>query len=456
MSESENETGATRREFLQKSATTAAAGVAVSTLSYLPSTAAGLRNIIGANDRINIGHVGVGVQGYGAHCRLLYENAQKNNTVQVALCDLYGRNLKKAQETTKVADNRLYKDYRKFLESKDIDAVVVATSDNWHTDVAVSALEAGKHVYVEKPMCKTIEEAFRIHDAVKKTKLKLQVGSQGCTDQKWHIAARMVREGKIGPVVVGQGSYMRNTGNNKQWAKGVGGEWDTYGRYDTDAGPTATGDAHVDWETFRKGRGPKDWDPDRFFHWRKFWDYGSGLVGDLFPHRLHPLFIAMALPTTGLDGFPLRVSSGGGLYVQKINPYHPDRPDREVPDFTNIQVDFADRSLMAMSSTINEQGWQDTIRGLKGTLYFGGNSVKLVPERSYADEAEEVTEQNNGTGEDIAIHESNWISCIRDGKEPNCNIDIAVRVQVMISLAELAYRQSKTFTFDPATRKYKG
>ena len=462
MSQPNESAGSTRREFIQKTAVTSAvAGVAAA--GVMPTTAEAMRRVRGANDRIKVGHVGLGVQGRGAHLRLIHDNAADNNVQQIALCDLYGWNLTESQKIIGVPDSARYTDYRKFMENKDIDAVVVATSDNWHCDVALAALEAGKSVYCEKPMCKTVEEAFKLYDAVKKSGKTFQVGSQGCTDNKWHIAGKLVREGKIGKLIVAQGSYMR--GDNKQ------GEWNNYGRFDLNASPTAKGDDHVDWETFRKGKYTKDFDPDIFFHWRKYWGIGSGLVGDLFPHRLHPLFIAMGLPTDGYKGFPLRVSSGGGQYVQKKYPtdtpeqkaylakYHPGKAeyaDREVPDFVNLNVDFEDCSLMAMTSSVNEQGWPDTVRGNKATLYIGGNTVEIKPERTWADEIDGETETNNGLGEDIAAHEKNWFDCIRTNGVPNANIDLAVRVQVMVTLAEMSFRQNKTFTFNPQTRKYSG
>jgi len=204
------------------------------------------------------------------------------------------------------------------------------------------------------------------------------------------------------------------------------------------------------------GKEPRQWDPDRFFRWRKYWAYGNGIMGDLFPHRLHPLAIAMNLPQQGLGGFPLRVSSMGGLYVQKINP-ETKRPDREVPDFTTIQVDFPEEcTLMLLGSTINEQGWQDMIRGNKATLYFGGNGVQIKPERVWAEEVEYGEETVEGPGESIEEHERNLLQCIREGGVPNCNIDLALRVQVMISLGEMSYRRGKMVHFDPKTRKYWG
>lgn len=441
----DNAQGATRRELLKTAATATVAAVATAGVARSRAYAVAPPSVLGANDRIRIGFVGVGGQGM-THVRLLKENEADNNTQHVAVCDLYRRRKKAAQAFCELPDSAAYEDFRKLLERKDIDVVWIATSDNWHAPVAIAAMEAGKHVYIEKPMCRTVEEAYAIYDTAKRTKRLVQVGSQGCSDQKWHVAGRVVKEGRIGHVVQAQGSYCRN---------GKIGEWNYY-TIDKDAGPQATGDGYVNWDMFRMGKEPKEWDPDRFFRWRKYWAYGNGIMGDLFPHRLHPLAIAMNLPQEGLGGFPLRVSSMGGLYVQKINP-ETKRPDREVPDFTTIQVDFPEEcTLMLLGSTINEQGWQDMIRGNKATLYFGGSGVQIKPERVWAEEVEFGEEPVEGPGESIEEHEKNLLKCIREGGRPNCNIDLALRVQIMISLGEMSYRRGKTMHFDPKTRKYWG
>lgn len=441
----DQEKGATRRELLKTAAAATMATVATAGVAKSSAFALAPPSVLGANERVSIGFVGVGGQGM-THVRLLKENAEENNTANVAVCDIYRRRVKQAQEFCGLAAGAGYEDYRKLIARKDIDAVWVATSDNWHAPIAIAAMEAGKHVYIEKPMCRTIEEAYAIWETAKKTKRLVQVGSQGCSDQKWHVAGRLVKEGRIGHVVQAQGSYCRN---------GKDGEWNYYA-IDPDAGPAATGDGYIDWDTFRMGKEPKNWDPDRYFRWRKYWAYGNGIMGDLFPHRLHPLAIAMNLPQSGLGGFPSRVASMGGLYVQKINPVTK-RVDREVPDFTTVQVDFPEEcTLMLLGSTINEQGWQDMIRGNMATLYFGGSGVQVKPERVWAEEVEFGEEPVEGPGEAIEEHHKDFLKCIREGGVPNCNIDLALRVQVMISLGEMAYRRGKTMHFDPKTRKYWG
>ena len=451
------EKGTSRRSFLKQGAVTAAAvagipaaasaapaGVAKSSVYSIASS-----RVIGANDKIQLAVIGLGSQGYGAHLRLHKEKQAENNTEQIAVCDLYGRRLRKAGTEIGVTEANWFKDYRKLLESKDLDAVVIATSDNWHAQIAMDAMNAGKHVYCEKPMCKTLAEAFAIYDTVKKTKKTFQLGSQGLSDPKYKAIQALVKSGKIGTLVMGQDSY--NRGDNKI------GEWNSYGdnpyrEPHNMAGPNGTGDNHIDWETFRKGAGPKEWDADRFFRWRKYWAYGSGLIGDLMPHRLHPMFISMGVPTEGTAGFPYRVSSGGVLAVQKVNP-DTGKPDRDVPDFTYMTADFAEGySMIVMSATTSDQGMRPMLRGNKATIIYAGDTAQLVPERNYSDEIEAAQVPLNGNGEPIPVHQKNWLDCIRDGKQPNGNIDLAVRVQTMISLGEMAQRHNQTFTFDPKTR----
>src|SRR2546423_12560956 len=125
----------TRRDFLRTSV--ALAGAAV---SAMPTTAHAMSRILGANDRVHIGHIGVGTQGYAAHVRLLNQAAKENNTEQIAACDLYGRRLRRTQQELSLKDGQLYADYAKLLDNKDIDAVVIATSDNWHAPITIAAM----------------------------------------------------------------------------------------------------------------------------------------------------------------------------------------------------------------------------------------------------------------------------------------------------------------------------
>src|SRR5437867_1431853 len=209
--------GETRRDFIKKTATAAAAVAATGVFKtpvYGQNTAPSTGRVIGANDRIAVAYVGVGGQGM-AHVRSQKTHASENNIVQVAVCDVWQKRLQEAkayiENESPGVKVETFDDYQKLLERKDIDAVVVSTVDHWHTRVSVDSMNSGKHVYVEKPMTRYLGEAFEIYDTVKKTGRILQVGSQGCSDMKWHKAAELVKSGKIGPLVMCQGSYMRNS-----------------------------------------------------------------------------------------------------------------------------------------------------------------------------------------------------------------------------------------------------
>jgi predicted dehydrogenase len=424
----------TRRGFLK---TTAAATAAAATANlfktpvYGQGTAPATGRVIGANDRIVVGFVGLGPQGQ-LHVDKMKANAEKNNVALAAFCDLWEKRREMAK--AKVGgDAKTYDDYRRLLENKDIDAVICATVDHWHARVAIDAMKAGKHIYVEKPMARYLPEAWEVWDTVKATGKVFQVGSQGCSDAKWHKAAELVKEGKIGPLVLGQGSYMRNSPK---------GEWNY----------TIEPDLKADSVNWNQWLGPDiktrpEFNPDHFFRWRKYYPYCAGLLGDLFPHRLHPLLLA-----TGNPEFPVRVAAIG---TKKIltDKNTPGTPIRDVPECLTLIAEFpSGYSLMVCSSSVNEQGLPDIIRGHYATLYIGGNTVELKPERPFTDEIDPERHPNLEPVEDIGVHQSNWLACIRSGKAPNGNIELAIRVQTVVSLGEMSDRLGITCHYDEKTR----
>lgn len=417
----------TRRDFI-KAAGVTAAGLAIgSTIAKSPVYAIAPGRVIGANDKINIGVIGVGGQG-AHHLNLVVKDQQAAgaNVQAVAVCDVWDKRIANAKATASLGDDRAFKDYRKLLELKDLDAIIIGTPEHWHAKIAIDAMDAGLHCYIEKPMCRTLQEAFAIQDAALRTKKVIQVGSQGCTDAKWRTAGEQVKAGKIGKVVWSQGSYCRN---NKD------GEWN----YAID--PEADPKTNLDWNTWLGSCPKRPWDPARYFRWRKFTDYSAGILSDLFPHRLHPLMIVVGAE------YPVEVACVGSIVAS------PDS-DREVADTTQMVVKFANGSQMVLAgSTCTEQGLQDMIRGNKATIYFGGGKVEIRPERPYADEIDAAEVPVVGPGEDIAEHQRNWFDCIRTGKTPNCNIDIATKVQTIVCLAEESWKKNKMMNFDPIKRK---
>jgi predicted dehydrogenase len=424
----------TRRDFIRRTATVAAAVASTNifkTPVYGQNQAPSTGRVIGANDRIIVGFIGVGGQG-NAHVDSMKAHASENNVTLAAVSDVW----QKRVESTKAkigGDCQGYDDYRKLLDRKDIDAICCATVDHWHTRVSVDAMNSGKHVYVEKPMTRYLNEAFEIYDTVKKTGKKLTVGSQGSTDLKYHKAAELIQAGKIGQLVLLEGSYMRNSPK---------GEWN----YTID--PDAKAE-NLNWNQWLGSVHRKiPFNADHYFRWRKYYPYCAGLLGDLMPHRLHPLMVA-----TGKPEFPSRVVCLGtkAFHTDKNTP---GTPERDVDENTQLLAEFpSGMNMIISSSTVNEQGGIDTIRGHKGTIRLSGNRVELKPERPFSEEVDPESFDNVGRGESIDAHEANWFSCIRSGKEPNANIELAVRVQTIISLAEMSDRLNIMCLFDEKTRK---
>ena len=425
-----------RRDFLKKAATATAAVAATGVLKtpvYGQNQAPSTGRVIGANDRIGVAVIGVGFGIGKNHFKGIHDNAKANNVAMAAACDLYSVRRDWAKTTAGLQDSDCYKDYGKLLERNDIDAVVVATHDPWHAKIALDAMDAGKHVYCEKPMTRYLGEAFAVHDKVKSTGKIFTVGSQGCSAQGWHKAAELVRSGKLGTLVWSQGYYCRN--NPK-------GEWN----YAIDKESTPE---NIDWNMWLGPVSKRPFSADAFHRWRKYYPYCSGLLGDLVPHRLHPLMLASGNPQ-----FPIRVSSIGTKNVHS-DRNTPGTPERDVPEHVQLLAEFPSGYLITITcSTVNSKSPGFAIYGHHATLEIAdqGNRLQLTPERPFAEEIEPM-EISGLQVEDIRVHEKNWFDCIRTNKQPNAGIDLAIRVQTVISLAEMSERLKSACLFDEKTRK---
>jgi predicted dehydrogenase len=420
-----------RRTFIKKTATAAAAVSATNlfkTPVYGQNQAPSPGRVIGANDRISVAYVGVGGQGM-AHVRSQKDNASDFNISQAAVCDLFQKRLQSAKTTLGLNDADAYTDHRKLLERKDIDAVIVSTIDIWHADVAIDAMEAGKHVYGEKPMARYFDEGWRIYDTSKRTGKIFLLGSQFCADPMYHKAAEWIRAGKLGPLVWGQGSYCRNNKNNSEWT------------YPPDPDASVS---NLDWERWQGRCRKLPWDPNRFFSWHKYYDYNSGILGNLLPHKFMPLMLA-----TGNPEFPRRVCCTG---TRKVST------DREITDTTHLLAEYpGGLTFVVAGSTVNEQGLPDIIRGRKATLYFStsANRVELKPERIFSDEieGEEFTDPKKLA--DLAALEKNFFDSIRGKAKPFADLELAIRAHVVLCLAEMSERLSLALLYDEKTRKIK-
>ena len=279
-------------------------------------------------------------------------------------------------------------------------------------------------------MTRYLGEAFEFYDAVKRTKRKVQVGSQITSCGNFAKAAELIAQGKMGPLVLAQGSYMRN--NPK-------GEWN-YRLQDW-----ATGDSvdhrgrQIGW--LREDMKQMGFNPDHYFRWRKYLPYCAGLLGDLVPHRLFPLMRA-----TGNAEFPSRVVCLG---TRKITP------DRDVSDNTRVLAEFpSGMTLIVTSSSVNEQGLNGTVRGQYGTMYLSTNGSSLGTSPSVRSPRSLIESYTNLSPAAMPPHcttKTGWTAST--GEEPVAGIDLAMKVQAVISLAEVADRRGTMARFDPKTRK---
>ncbi len=397
--------------------------------------------ILGANDRITVGIIGVGGRGFflGQYYSRIGE--ETGQCQLVAVCDVYRRRLNRAQQAFKCAG---YLDYRELIARSDIDAVVIATPDHWHAKMAIEAMQSGKDVYLEKPMCHTIEEARQLVETVKATGRVLQVGSQTTSADQWYKARDVIAQGMIGQVIMSQGSYHRNSPD---------GEWNW--PIDPDAGPDKPGEAFIDWKMWLGPAPERPFDPDRYFRFRKYWDYSGGIATDLFYHVVAPLNICWGEPQ-----FPYRVTASGGIYVFK---------DREVPDTFHLMAEYKKgHSLVLSSSMANSQHIPGLIRGHLGTVIMVEHGqferyspyITVRPDYSPFPGRNVITEEYArkwGTvdiripvkREDmLEIHIKNFLDCVRTRQKPNLDVETGAKAQVVITMAVQAYRENKVLYFD--------
>jgi len=415
----------TRRRFLRATA------LSTGTLTFSGLTP--LR-VLGANDRIRVGVIGVGGMGSG-HLNSLVKRKDADNIEVPAVCDVYRKRVNRAKA---VCNGEGYADYRKLLERKDIDAVLIATPDHWHSKITIDALEAGKHVYCEKPMTHTVEQAIQTRDAVRKHKKVVHVGPNGTGNDSFWKAHQAIKEGRIGKATWAHASYNRNQ-RNCAFNFPI----------DPNAGPGKDGDDYIDWDMWlghKWGLAPKiPWNPNHFFQFRKYFPYNGGVATDLLYHKLAPLLIAMAGP----DGeYPLRVNGNGGLYIEKDG--------RDIPDVFMMTVDYpSEWSIFLVSVLTNSDGLSDKIYGKHGTMELGGE-----PYLKFNGEFKEEFKAKNEGKEEIRIPveprrdlEGNWLDVIRGNGQLACNAELGTATMVAIKMAVESYRQKKTLLWDAKNEK---
>lgn len=419
----------TRRTFMVN----AGKVVAGASLVQLPLTARSYSRILGANERIHIGVIGCGGMA-NHHMDQLLTMRESDNIDFVAVCDIYE---KRKEEAAAKTGGKAYTYHEDLLEQAEADYILIGTQEHWHHRIAMDVLDSGRHVYVEKPMTHKIKEAFELVDKVNSTGLKLQVGVQGMSDDSYITAQKYIKDGALGKVTMAQIDYSRN-----------GNLW----QYDID--PDANPNTNLDWDRWL-GPAPKvAWDPQRYFRWRRYWDYSGGVATDLFIHRLSRILKSLDLT------FPQYVSASGGHY------FFTGEDRAEVPDTFNMMLDYPDGlTVMLVSAQKNNAPIRHMIRGDKATLLFTAEGFVIIPQdgeaNRYLSNPEKLKEMNldgviwhEKTGaEDVKFHHRNLQQAIREGETLNCDVKLGMYGMIACKMGVMSFRNRKYYRWDEAKRK---
>jgi predicted dehydrogenase len=380
--------------------------------------AAGPAEVLGASDRIRVGIIGAGDRGM----ELASQVRACPNTDIAAFADVYSRRLERALGA--VPGAAVYADYRKLLEDNSIDAVMIATPPHLHAAQFIDSLAAGKHVYQEKIMAFTLEHAKRMRAAYRKygTKRTVQVGHQACSFGHITDVRQFLSDpGRMGTITTITMQMHRNTPVNKP-------QWSRTALLTPDLNPQ-----NVAWEEFLGEAPRRGFDPNRFIHWRYFWETSGGNVFEGMSQQLSFWYKALHLQ------IPQTASMKGGIYLWKDG--------REVPDTMSVTLQQPEEVLISwVSSFGNSQlGTAEDVLGTHGTI-SRASQVRYTPQKINRPAGGEMTGRSAHVPH---AHVENFFDCIRSGREPNCPFEIGFRVSVACRMAVDSYRTGRTLRWDP-------
>ncbi|MFN7925346.1 MAG: Gfo/Idh/MocA family oxidoreductase [Bryobacteraceae bacterium] len=397
-----------RRDFL-KTATTAALTTSLFT-----------GNVKGANDRVRAAFIGMGRMGRGN----LGAAMKQDNLEVVAVCDVYKPHLEKAVELTK-GQAKGIKDFREILADKSVDVVCISTPDHWHPYMTIEACKAGKDVYVEKPICVTVDEGAKMVQAAHKYKRVVQAGTMQRSGDHFRKAAEIVRSGEIGQV-----TFVRTWNYGLMKKEGIGNP--------TDTKPPAD----LDWEMWLGPAPMREFnanrfgvDPNAFSHFRWFWDYAGGMMTDWGIHLLD--IVQMAFN----EVMPTSITALGGKYRLTDN--------RETPDTLQVTYEYPGfiatyENRYGNNNSMFDKGYGILFHGDKGTLFVDRSLYKLIPEKGSEVQETEVKSGNNAN----VAHWANFLDCVKTRQKPNSDIEYCQRSSTTCILGNVSLRSKMRLDWD--------
>jgi predicted dehydrogenase len=402
---------ANRREFMQQALGSSAAMAAY---GLFPS------RVLGANDRIRIGLIGAGGRGTA-----IFREALKCPNVQaVAVADVYTRRLDEMK--ARVPGIQTYRDFRKLLDDKSIDAVLIATPQHIHALTFVPSIQAGKDVYQEKTMAFNPDHAKRMRKALEGSGRIVQVGIQSTSSPEVERVREYLQPERMGVITQLHTFHYRNAPYGG-WKRAI---------------PADCDPEHVDWNAFQGEAKAYPFDPNRVINWRFFWDYSGGNVFENMVHQVGFWHKLLDLK------IPEKVTMVGANYLS---------PGMQVPDTMDVSMIQGDKLLFTWNSMFGNnlmgEGY-DQLLGNKGSILRDQNmNVHYVPQgKKYIaqsmGEASSAAPDIVGTSDTTGLHMQNFFDCVRSRKEPNCPLDLGFRSAIACRMAVDSYRQGRTLCWD--------
>jgi predicted dehydrogenase len=376
-------------------------------------TAASYSRVMGANDAIRYGIIGVGDR--GQHDLDLFAT---NKTVDIAaVCDVYAAKID--QVKTKYPNAQAFKDHRALLDRKDIDIVQITTPDHWHSTIAIDALNAGKDVYCEKPLTLKIEEGPPIVKAARVNERVCQVGMQQRSGKHYLQAkAEYIDNGKLGKITLCRTWWHGNT-------------------YHLRKAPASlqTQPSNLDWAHFLGPIRWRDYDPQQYYNWRAYLDFGGGQVTDLFTHWIDVVHMFMG------QEIPFSAQAAGGVYNYKDG--------RTAPDTINVLLQYPSEYTATFEATLAPgiTGEAIEICGTEGRLLIDRQHFEYHPLGRNAQPT--IVRVEPGNDPLTQAHVNNFLDCVKTRKRPNGDVLIGARSAQASHLGNISYMQKRRIDFDP-------
>jgi predicted dehydrogenase len=407
----------TRRQFVMSGAALGASVIAGPASAQAP----------GANDRIRLGFIGVGNRGG----QLLDATLPNKDVEVVALCDVYQPHLDKW--AARIPSAAKFTDFRKLIERKDIDAIVIATPDHWHAIQTINACDSGKDVYVEKPLSMTIHEGRKMVEAARRNGRIVQVGLHRRSSPMYTRLVDLVRGNTLGKVTVGRAYRLSNMSPN-----GIG------------IAPDGPPPPDLDWDMWLGPRAKRPFNPNIAPYKFRWWKAYSSQVANWGVHYFDAMRWLLG------EESPASVCAMGGKFA--VNDA------RDIPDTMETTVEFASGRLLVMgqyeaSGVPALKSGELELRGTQGALYVGDPGYEIVPERGGQFQSPEprmkpvAVETKERPQFQEGLHMRNFLDCVKSRRTPNCDVEEGHRSTVFAHLANISLATRSRIDWDPRTEQ---